>query len=106
METCFNYVDKERAYFSSDERRYVNKVRKLKEKYPKEVRIIAEPEENNGCIYCELPAAWFTIRVPKKMNFSEEHKAELAERMRHVRDGKQVCEQRQQKTDEISVPWE
>ena len=84
METCFNYTNTETAYFSSDERRYVNKVRKLKEQYPEQVRIIAEPEENNGCIYCELPSRWFTIRVPKKMNFTDEQREEMAERMRQV----------------------
>ena len=40
METCFNYVDKDKAFFSSDERRFVNKVHKLAEKYPEQVRII------------------------------------------------------------------
>ena len=87
METCFNYTNTETAYFSSDERRYVNKVRKLKEQYPEQVRIIAEPEENDGCIYCELPSRWFTIRVPKKMNYTDEQRAEMAERMRRVKSG-------------------
>ena len=48
METCFNYTEKEHGYFSSDERKFITKVRKLKEKYPEQVRIIAEPEENDG----------------------------------------------------------
>jgi len=85
METCFNYTDKDTAYFSSDERKFINKVRRLKEQYPDQVRIIAEPEENDGCIYCELPSAWFTIRIPKKMNFTEEQKAERAEKMKLMR---------------------
>ena len=72
METCFNYTQKERGYFSSDERKYITKVRKLKEKYPEQVRIIREPENNDGCIYCELPTEWFTIRVPKKMDLTDE----------------------------------
>ena len=74
METCFNYCDKEHGYFSSDERKFISKVRKLKEKYPDDVRIIKEPEDNDGCIYCELPTEWFSIRPPKKMNFTAEQK--------------------------------
>lgn len=75
METSFNYADKERGFFSSDERKFINKVRKLKEQYPDQVRIIAEPEDNDGCIYCELPSEWLKI-VPKRV-LTEEHKQKL-----------------------------
>ena len=84
METCFNYTEKEHGFFSSDERRFINKVRMLKEKYPEQVRIIAEPEENDGCIYCEMPTAWFTIRVPKKRELTDEQRMELSERMKRI----------------------
>jgi hypothetical protein len=84
METCFNYCDKEHGYFSSDERKFITKVRKLKEKYPEQVRIIAEPETNDGCIYAEMPTAWFTIRVPKQMNYTEEQKRVLSDRMKRI----------------------
>ena len=85
METCFNYTEKGIGFFSSDERRFITKVRKLKEQYPDDVRIIAEPEENDGCIYCELPTAWFTIRVPKKVVMTEERKQMLRDRMEQIR---------------------
>jgi len=75
METCFNYADKEHGFFSSDERKFINKVRKLKEKYPDQVRIIKEPECNDGCIYCELPVEWFKI-APKRV-LTDEHKQKL-----------------------------
>ena len=84
METCFNYTQKDRGFFSSDERKYISKVRRLKEQYPDEVRIIAEPEENDGCIYCEMPTAWFTIRVPKKMNLTDEQRKKIAERLNNA----------------------
>ena len=87
METCFNYYSKEHGYFSSDERKFINKVRRLKEKYPDQVRILAEPEENDGCIYCELPVEWFSVRPPKKMNFTDEQKAELSVRMKSIKRG-------------------
>jgi len=84
METCFNYTDKDYGFFSSDERRFITKVRKLKEQYPDRVRIMAEPENNDGCIYCTLPVEWFTIRVPKKLNLTEEQRQERSERMRRM----------------------
>lgn len=75
METCFNYTDKDTGYFSSDERRWINKIRKLKEKFPDQVRIIREPEDNDGCIYCSLPVAWLKV-MPKRV-LSEDHLAKL-----------------------------
>ena len=86
METCFNYTEKEHGYFSSDERRFITKVQKLKEQYPDQVRIIREPEENDGCIYCEMPTEWFTIRVPKKMHFTEEQKEAMKQRLLRSRE--------------------
>ena len=85
METCFNYTEKEHGYFSSDERRFINKVRKLKEQYPQDVIFLAEPEDNDGCIYCEMPTEWFTIRVPRKLYLTEEQRKELSERMKRIR---------------------
>ena len=86
METCFNYTNKERAYFSTDERKFISKVRRLKEQFPDEVRIIAEPEKNDGCLYCELPTAWFTVRVPKKRVLTEEQRQELSDRLKRMRN--------------------
>ena len=84
METCFNYTEKDHGFFSSDERKFITKVRKLKEQYPEQVRIIAEPEDNDGCIYAEMPTAWFTIRVPVKRVLTDEQKQILSERIKRT----------------------
>ena len=89
METCFNYCG-EKGYFSSDERRFITKVRRLKEQYPEQVRIIAEPETNDGCIYCELPKEWFRIQPPVKRNMTEEQKREVADRLKRARENGRV----------------
>lgn len=89
METCFNYCG-EKGYFSSDERRFITKVRRLKEQYPEQVRIIAEPEENDGCICCELPKKWFRIQPPVKRNMTEEQKREAADRLKRARENGRV----------------
>lgn len=82
METVFNYVDKDKGFFSSDERKWVTKIHKLHEKYPDEVLILAEPEDNGGCIYCQLPSSWLNIR-PKRV-LSEEEKAKYSVRAKKV----------------------
>ena len=84
METCFNYCNKEHGFFSSDEKRFITKIRRLKEKYPDEVRIIAEPKDNNGCIYCELPSEWLQIQPKRKLNLTEEQREELRVRARRT----------------------
>ena len=65
METCFNYTQ-ETAFFSSDERKWHTKIRKLAAERPDEVTIIKQPEDNDGCIYAKLPASWIKIVPPKK----------------------------------------
>lgn len=82
METCFNYTD-EVCYMSSDERRWISKVRKLKDSYPDEVRILREPEVNDGCIYATVPARWVKLNPPKQL--SEENRQKLADRLRQMR---------------------
>ena len=85
METCFNYTDRDRAYFSSDERKWITRIRKLKEQRPDQVRIIREPEENDGCIYCELPVEWLKVSPKREVIITEEKREKLAERMRMMR---------------------
>ena len=86
METCFNYTG-ETAFFSSDERKWINKIRKLKEQRPDEVTILAEPETNDGCIYAKVPAHY--LKLQPKMIISDERKEELAERIKKARTDKQ-----------------
>lgn len=90
METCLNYCQTEIAYFSSDERKWINRVHKLKEQYPDEVRIIAEPDNNDGCIYCELPAKWLKVNPPRKMDLTDEQRRDVAKRLSAHRLNSQV----------------
>lgn len=87
METCFNYCNTDTAYFSSDERRWINKVHKLKNQYPELVTILAEPKDNNGCIYAKMPIRFFRLQcpAPKRGPMTEEEKKAL---MEHFAKGK------------------
>lgn len=82
METCFNYCG-DQAFFSSDERKWINKIHKLKEQHPNEITIIREPEDNDGCIYCKLPP--YTLKIQFKREYSEEQKKIMSDRMKAMR---------------------
>ena len=81
----FNYCDDNRVFFSSDERKWINRIRKLYEEHPDEMRMIAEPETNDGCIYVELPASWLKVQPPRKVEMTEEEKDVLRERLARMR---------------------
>ena len=79
-ETCITYCDKSPAFFSSDERKWINKFRKLKEQYPDLVSIDREPETNDGCICAKFPASWVQVRPKIKRELTEEQREEMRER--------------------------
>ena len=86
METCFNYSYQRNhndhvAWFSSNEVRFINKIHKLKKEHPDEVIIKAEPEDNDGCIYCSLPQEWLRIQAPVKQNLTDEERMAIRDRL-------------------------
>lgn len=83
METCLNYTDTMEMFFSSTERRWINKIRKLHGEHPDEVTIIAQPETNDGCIYAKLPAEYLKISPPRHLNMPDEHRRRSAEWLRN-----------------------
>lgn len=84
-ETTVEYLDVDDfATFCSSEKRWINKINKLHEKYPDEVQIIYTPEDNCGVIYAHIPKAWMKISPPAKRNFTEEQRVAMAERMRAI----------------------
>lgn len=85
METCFEYIDKEDAYFSSDERKWITRIRKLAEKFPDKVTILKQPEENDGCIYARLPQNFMKIAPKRAVNYTDEQIAMLTERLKSIR---------------------
>lgn len=83
METSCSYTDGW-AWFSSDERKWVTRIRKLAEQHPDQVIIKRLPEDNDGCIYAKLPASWFKIQPKLRRELSDEQRAILAERARKM----------------------
>lgn len=82
MDTCFNYCDQSKAFFSTDEKKWITKIYKLKETYPDQVIITQKPEDNDGCLVCSIPTGWFKLKPPTVMNLSEEERLARAERLR------------------------
>lgn len=82
METVFNIID-DHAWFSSDDRKWINKIRKLKQSHPDDIEMIAEPETNDGCIYCKINAKWLRIQPPIKRELTVEQRAAAADRLKN-----------------------
>ena len=86
-ETSVGYVESDSyASFCSNERKWINRIFKLKESHSKDVQIIEDPETNGGVLIAHIPKSWLKINPPKKMNLTEERKAELAARMRGAKN--------------------
>lgn len=82
-ETCVEYIDEDKhATFCSSERKWINKIIKLHQQHPDAVEILCVPEDNDGVILAHIPKNWMKISPPKKINLTEEQRAERAERMR------------------------
>lgn len=85
METVFEYCDRDNAYFSSDERKWITRIRKLAEQHPDEVTILNQPETNDGCIYARLPVEYLKISPKRRVDVSDEQRLIRAERLRLAR---------------------
>ncbi len=93
METCFNYCDPNKGFFSSDERKWITRIKKLIKEYPNEIRVIAMPETNDGCIYVQLPTEWLKIQPKREgRKMTEEQRAAATERLAIAREKKKLTE--------------
>ena len=86
-ETYIGYCvgDNKCSIFSS-EKKWVNKVLKLKEKYPNDITI--EFLNADGSVLAYAPIKWMKFSPPRKM--SEEQKKAAGERMRNMHQNRNV----------------
>lgn len=84
METSICYTDRETAYISSDERRWINRIRLLAEEHPDDVVIKYQPETNDGCICATIPVSWVKVNPPRKLEMTDERRQALGDRMREL----------------------
>ena len=81
METSIDYIDYTVAVVSTDEAKWIRRIRAFKAKFPELVRIKTEPEENDGNMVAEVPVNWVQIKPPKGLTMTDEQRAALAERL-------------------------
>lgn len=85
-ETGFEYlVDNDYATVWSSERKWINKIIKLKESHPKDVEIKYLPENNDGTIYAHVSKKWLKISPPRQVNMTDEQRAAAAKRLKSAR---------------------
>ena len=73
---------------STGEQKWRNRLAKLYEQYPDEVKLIAD--NMDGSVYYHIPKSWVKISPPIKRNLTEEQKAELRDRMKAAREAKEA----------------
>lgn len=85
-ETAIGYLDVDDcATFSSSERKWINKILKYAESHPNDVRISCYPEDNFGELVAYIPKNWLKISPPRTVNYTEEQRAAMAERMKNIK---------------------
>lgn len=81
------YTGDATATVSFTQRKWVNKMKKYADEYD-EVEIAAENEDGSICAH--VPVSWIKISPPRKgREYTENEKAEIAERFRLAREEKQ-----------------
>ena len=86
METCFNWTDTEICFASSDQRHWIAVIRRAAKEHPEDVTILAEPQNNDGCIYAKMPTSYIHIHAPRKNKpLTDEQRAEVTERLNRHR---------------------
>ena len=88
METCINYCQPGWAYMSSDERRWVSRLRKLATERPEECVILKQPEDNGGFIYCKFPQKWARVNPTRQIVMDDEKRANLRRNLQIIRESK------------------
>lgn len=85
-ETTTNTINGDKYFtMSSSEQKWINKINKLHDKYPDEVKITnVDPD---GTIMAELPITYFKVSHPKVM--SEESKQKASDRFKQMWADKQ-----------------
>lgn len=77
------YKGDKRATVSFSQGKYISRIKKLKERFPDEVEIVAENPD--GSLYAHIPTKWIKINPPKEM--TDEQREAISERFSKYRAG-------------------
>lgn len=82
-ENCIEFLNNQHTItVSFCMQKWINKVKRLKEKYPDDITIIAENED--GSICAKLPAKFLKLSAPKQV--SEEQRQAASERFKKLHE--------------------
>lgn len=70
----------ETALVTFSQGRYISQVKALAERFPEDVQILKQPEDNCGYLLARLPVRYIKLRPPMQM--SQEQRDALAKRAR------------------------
>jgi hypothetical protein len=70
---------------STDERKWINTLRKLAGQKPDECIILKEPEQNGGFIYAKFPQKWVRVRPHKEVVMTDEKREILRKNLQEIR---------------------
>lgn len=90
-ETSFDFLDCDNyAVFCTSERKWVNKILKLKESNPNDVNITTYPENNDGYIVAQVPKKWFKLSPPHTREMTDEQREAAAKRLADAREKRKL----------------
>ena len=82
-ENCIEFLNNQHQFtVSFCMPKWINKIKKLKEEHPNDIKIIAENED--GSICAKLPMKYLKISAPRKV--SEEQRQAASERFKKIRE--------------------
>ena len=82
-ETCFNWTDGGLCFASSDDRHWIAVIHRVARDHPEDVTILAEPRDNDGCIYAKMPTNYIHVHAPRKAAvLTDEQRAVVAARLK------------------------
>ena len=82
-ENCIEFLNNQHQFtVSFCMPKWINKIKKLKEEHPDDIKIIAENED--GSICAKLPMKYLKISAPRKV--SEEQRQAASERFKKIRE--------------------
>ena len=84
IETVIEYADQRGAFITTNEGRWIRRIRQLQEKYPDEVCLIAVPETNQGILLAKVPVKWVKIAPMKKYTLTDEERQKRSENLRKI----------------------
>lgn len=76
--------DKTASVTAASSTRLNGRIKKLAEQFPEEVQILSTNED--GSIFAHIPVRFIKVGAPRKVEMTDEQKAELAERFRQTRE--------------------